>query len=252
MFDIVNLSGGAARRRAAPARGSATNYKSVAMTKKPIKPDQLEDRIPHPSDDVTNPSDARESLKRGSVGPVGRYLRIEVSSLLRALAEPQRQRRARDELPGYDPDYEFEFNTPDVLWAIQNGREELVGQNPVELAKLFTVLGDMLDPSGNSEFKLKPRRRRRGMPKNRALADRDGAVVQDLKFSLARHGKLEAAVSEVGPKHKRGRSTLFRAWPSRNGGSNKCGKKRDRIQHARGPETEVAEPEQTKTDSGLK
>ena len=122
---------------------------------------------------------------------MGRYLRNEVSSLVRALAEPQRQRRARDELPGYDPDY-------------------------VKLAKLFTVLGDMLDPSGNSEFKLKPRRRRRGMPKNRALADRDGAVVQDLKFSLARHGKLEAAVSEVGPKHKSGRAALFQVW-SRNG-----------------------------------
>jgi hypothetical protein len=55
-----------------------------------------------------------------------------------------------------------------VIWAIERGHSELVGDYLREVGKLMTLLGDLLDPQGRCEYQLKPVRRRRGKPKNQA------------------------------------------------------------------------------------
>jgi hypothetical protein len=115
--------------------------------------------------------------------------------------------------PGYDPDLEFEFDTADVTWAIENRHSGLVDDYLRELGKLMTVLGDMLDPAGRGEFQLKPVRRRKGKPKNQKQAILEGNIHRDLKFARIRlGGKLEAAISEVSEKYNCSRATLLRVW----------------------------------------
>jgi hypothetical protein len=66
-----------------------------------------------PAAQVSNPSDARETLENGSVAGIGRYLRDDVPSLLRLIAERRHRPSQRTTKPpaGYDPDLEFEFDT---------------------------------------------------------------------------------------------------------------------------------------------
>jgi hypothetical protein len=163
---------------------------------------------------VTNPFDARQELERGSVAAVGPYLRDDVASLLRSLASNRGQTgQAVTELPGHDGEREFEFETANILWAIETGHADLVASSGRELEKVMTLLGDMLDPSGASEFQLKPVRRRKGRPSNQSRASPEDNVYRDLKFARLRlGGKLEAAISEVGEKYRLSRSTLLRIW----------------------------------------
>jgi len=169
-----------------------------------------------PAAQVSSPSDARETLENGSIAGIGPYLRDDVASLLKLIAKrrhrpPQRTTKP----PGYDPDLEFEFDTADVTWAIENGHSGLVDDYLRELGKLMTVLGDMLDPAGRGEFRLRPVRRRKGKPKDQKQAILEGNIHRDLRFARARLGKLEAAISEVGEKYNLNRSTVFRIWNKR-------------------------------------
>jgi hypothetical protein len=76
---------------------------------------------------ISNPSDAREALENSDLAAVGRYLRDDVASLLRLIPDhrhlPQ-QNGTRP--PGYDPDQEFEYETEDVRWAVENGQSQFV------------------------------------------------------------------------------------------------------------------------------
>jgi hypothetical protein len=169
---------------------------------------------PAPAPLVTDPVDAREQLENGSVATVGQYIRDDMTLLLKSLVKERCPTRARaSKLPGYDPDREFEFETANILWAIENGHVDLVASSVRELAKVMTLLGDMLDPNGTTEFQLKPIRRRKGRPRGRLQASLEDNVYRDLKFARIRlGGKLEAAVSEVGEKYRLSRSTLLRIW----------------------------------------
>jgi hypothetical protein len=59
--------------------------------------------------------------------------------------------------PGYDPDLEFEFDTADVTWAIENRHSGLVDDYLRELGKLMTVLGDMPRPCGSRRIPTQTR-----------------------------------------------------------------------------------------------
>jgi hypothetical protein len=161
---------------------------------------------------LSNPSDTREALQNGSIAGIAHYLRDDVPSLLRLIAERRHSQRTTKPA-SYDPDSEFEFDTTDVAWAIENGLSELVDDYLREVGKLMTLLGDMLDPQGRCEFQLKPVRRRRGKPKDHERAFLEGKIHQDLKFARIRlGGKLEAAISEVSEKYNCSRATLLRVW----------------------------------------
>jgi hypothetical protein len=167
--------------------------------------------------EVTNPADARQALETGSVAGIGRYLRDDVAPLLRLIAQHRHQpRQGATKPPGYHPDLEFDFDTADMVWAIEGGHSELVDDYLREVAKLIRPIGDMLDPAGRGEFQLKPVRRRKGKPKNQKQAILEENIHLDLKFARVRlGGKLEAAVSEVSEKYKLSRSTVFRIWEKR-------------------------------------
>jgi hypothetical protein len=163
---------------------------------------------------LSNPSDAREALENGSIAGIAHYLRDDVPSLLRLIAERRHRPSQRTtKPPGYDPDSEFEFDTMDVAWAIENGHSRLVDDFLRQLAGFLRPLGDMLDPAGRGEFQLKPVRRRKGKPKNQKQAILEGNIHRDLRFARIRlGGKLEAAISEVSEKYKCSRATLMRVW----------------------------------------
>jgi hypothetical protein len=186
-----------------------TNEKNPGKLAKP--PDCL---LGAPGPPLSNPSDAREALENGSVTGIGRYLRDDIAPLLRLIAKrPHRPSQRTTKPPsGYDPDLEFKFDTADVAWAIEGGRSELVDDYLREHGKLITLLGDMFDPEGRSEFQLKPVRRRRGKPQDRERVFLEGKIHQDLRFARARLGKLEAAIAEVSQKYNLARSTLLRIW----------------------------------------
>jgi hypothetical protein len=170
------------------------------------------------NNEASDPFDAKECLENGVTATVGRYLRDEVAPLLRSLSNPEQQRDIVGDLSAPDPDQPFEFNTADVLWAIKSGKSELHARYPGELAKAISLLGDMLDPNGRSEFCLEAKRRRKGRPREASFVDLEGRIVRELKFARLRaDGKLEAALSEVGTRSKLSRSTLFRIWARRNG-----------------------------------
>jgi hypothetical protein len=164
--------------------------------------------------EVTNPSDAREALENGSLAAVARYLRDDVAPLLRLIAERRHQPSQRaTKPPDYDPDREFEYDTADTAWAIENGHSGLVDDFLRQLAGFLRSLGDMLDPKGRSEFQLRPVRRRKGKPKNQKQAILEGNIHRDLRFARIRlGGKLEAAIAEVSEKYNCSRATVFRIW----------------------------------------
>jgi len=172
-----------------------------------------------PVPEVTNPADARASLESGSVAGVGRYLRDDVTSLLKLIGKHRAQpRQGATKPPGYDPDWEFDFDTTNMIWAIENGRLDLVGDYCRKLTKLLPLLGDMLDPHGRSEYRLEPVRRKRGKPQNRMRPIIESSIYRDLKFARSRlGGKLEAALSEIGEKYRRSRPTLLRIWKKHEG-----------------------------------
>jgi hypothetical protein len=185
------------------------------MTKKTTPPQRTNRKVNESTasaaDNVSDPLDARECLRNGVTGPVGRFLRDEVAPLLRSLSAAGQRSTASDDLPPPDPDWPFEFGAADMQWAINRGRSELVAQYPIEIAKVLSTLGDMLDPEGTSEYVLRPTRRRRGKPKDASFSNREAQIIHELESSRARHGgKLEAALAEVGAKRKLSRATLMR------------------------------------------
>jgi hypothetical protein len=197
------------------------NNKRIRLTnantskKKPGKPAKPTDcLLAAPPAHVTNPFDAREALENGSVAGIGRYLRDDVASLLKLIPKHGQQLGQQStNPPGYDPDLEFEFDTTDIAWAIENGSSGLVDDFLRQLAGFLRPLGDMLDPAGRGEFQLKPVRRRKGKPKNQKQAILEGNIHRDLRFARIRlGGKLEAAISEVSEKYKCSRATLMRVW----------------------------------------
>jgi hypothetical protein len=203
------------RRPAALSNKRIRQAKANTSEKNPGKLAKPTDCLPAaPAAQVSNPSDARENIENGSVAGIGRYLHDEVGPLLRLIAERRhRPSRRTTNPPGYDPDSEFEFDTMDVTWAIENGHSGLVDDFLRQLARFLRPLGDMLDPAGRGEFQLKPARRRKGKPKNQKQAILEGNIHRDLRFARIRlGGKLEAAISEVSEKYKCSRATLMRVW----------------------------------------
>jgi hypothetical protein len=199
----------------------ALNNKRIRLTnantskKNPGKPAKPTDcLLAAPPAHVTNPFDAREALENGSVSGIAHYLRDDVPSLLRLIAERRHlQSQKTTKPPGYDPDVEFEFDTADMAWAIENGHSGLVDDFLRQLARFLRPLGDMLDPAGRGEFQLKPVRRRKGKPKSQKQAILEGNIHRDLRFARIRlGGKLEAAISEVSEKYNCSRATVFRIW----------------------------------------
>jgi hypothetical protein len=95
--------------------------KAKTSEKNPGKLDKPTDCLPDaPAAQISSPSDAREALGNGSIAGIGRYLRDDVARLLRLLAERRhRQSQSTTKPPGYDPDVEFEFDTADIIWAIE-------------------------------------------------------------------------------------------------------------------------------------
>jgi hypothetical protein len=175
--------------------------------------DQAHHSLGAPDAQVSNPFDARENLENGSLAGIGHYL-YEVASLLKLISKHrERPQQKSTKPPGFDPDWEFEYDTEEMRSAIEAGSRELVDAYLREHGKLMTLLGDMLDPEGRSEFQLKPVRRRRGKPKDHERAFLEGKIHQDLKFARIRlGGKLEAAISEVSEKYNCSRATLLRVW----------------------------------------
>jgi len=180
---------------------------------------------------ISNPSDAREALENSDLAAVGRYLRDDVASLLRLIPDhrhlPQ-QNGTRP--PGYDPDQEFEYETEDVRWAVENGQSQFVKGFLRRLAPVVASVGDMLDPNGRSEHQLKAGRRRRGKPPCQRQRMFEEKIHQELRFALLRaNGKMEAAVVEASQKYGISRSTAFRIWeryePTRGQGSAHPGRK---------------------------
>jgi hypothetical protein len=163
---------------------------------------------------VSNPFDAREALENNDLTAVGCYLRDEVAPLLRFIADNGHQARQEGTRPpGYDPDQEFEYETEDVRWAVENGQSEFVKGFLRRLAPVVASVGDMLDPNGRSELQLKPGRRRSGKPRKKEQKSFEETIHQELRFARARAGgKLEAAVAEVSRKHRISRTTAFRMW----------------------------------------
>ena len=192
--------------------GSPKGTRSRTSSMKVAEP--TNSQIGKPATEATNPSDARETLENGSIAGIGPYLRDDVASLLRLIAERRHRPSQRTtKPPGYDPDSEFEFDTMDVAWAIENGHSGLVDDFLRQLTGFLRPLGDMLDPAGRGEFQLKPVRRRKGKPKNQKQAILEGNIHRDLRFARIRlGGKLEAAISEVREKYKCSRATLMRVW----------------------------------------
>jgi hypothetical protein len=124
--------------------GSSKGPRSTTSSTKAAEP--TNSQLGETTTDVTNPSDARETLENGSIAGIGPYLHDDVASVLKLIAKRRHRPSQRTKNPpGYDPDLEFEFDTADVTWAIENGHSGLVGDYLRELGKLMTVLGDMLD-----------------------------------------------------------------------------------------------------------
>jgi hypothetical protein len=166
-----------------------------------------------PVPEVTNPADARARLEGGSLAGVGAFFR-DVASLLELIGKKRAQPREKaTNPPGYDPDWEFEFDTADMISAIEDRRLDLVGDYCRRLAKPLTLLGDMLEPDGRSEYRLEPVRRKRGKPRDQTRSMIEAGIHRELKFARGRlGGKLEAALSEVGKKRQLSRATLLRIW----------------------------------------
>jgi hypothetical protein len=110
-------------------------------------------------------------------------------------------------------DQEFEYETEDMRWAVENGQSEFVKGFLRRLAPVVASVGDMLDLSGRSEHQLKPGRRPRGKPRSHKQEHFEETVHRDLRFARVKAGgKLEAAVAEVSQKHRISRTTAFRMW----------------------------------------
>jgi hypothetical protein len=75
-------------------------------------------------------------------------------------------------------------------------------------AELLVQLGSSVDPRGTTEFRLKPRRRRRGRPVQKGSICRDAEIAREIESTRA-GGKLEPAVMEVGERRNLSRSTMF-------------------------------------------
>jgi hypothetical protein len=124
---------------------------------RPTRPAELKNAPATVPTRVSDPFDAREALENNDLAAVGRYLRDDVAPLLRLIADHRHQTKQEGTRPpGYDPDQEFEYETEDVRWAIDNGRSGLVDGYLHRLAPLLGKLGDMIDPNGRSELQLKP------------------------------------------------------------------------------------------------
>ena len=195
------------RNRPSPARDKCS-------ATRPTRPAELKNAPAAVLTRVSDPFDAREALENNDLTAVGRYLRDEVAPLLRFIADNGHQAKQEGTRPpGYDPDQEFEYETEDVRWAIENGQSEFVKGFLRRLAPVLAAVGDMLDPNGGSEHQLKPGRRRSGKPRKKEQKSFEETIHQELRFARVRAGgKLEAAVAEVSQKHRIGRTTAFRMW----------------------------------------
>jgi hypothetical protein len=181
---------------------------------RPTRPAELKDAPATVPTRVSDPFDAREALENNELAAVGRYLRDDAASLLRLIADHRHQAKQEGTRPpGYDPDQEFEYETEDVRWAIDNGRSGLVDGYLHRLAPLLGRLGDMIDPNGRSEHQLKPGRRRSGKPRKKEQKSFEETIHQELRFARVRAGgQLEAAVAEIMAKYGVSRTTAFRIW----------------------------------------
>jgi hypothetical protein len=194
------------RPRSAGGKCSAT---------RPTKPANPKNQIPAAVlTRVSDPFDAREALQNLDLAAVGRYFRDDVVSLLRLIADHRHlPQHNGTRPPGYDPDQEFEYETEDMRWAIENGHAGFVYGFLRQLAPVVAALGDMLDPDGRSELQLKPGHRGRGKPRKKEQKSFEETIHQELRFARVRAGgKLEAAVAEVSRKHRISRTTAFRIW----------------------------------------
>jgi hypothetical protein len=100
-------------------------------------------------------------------------------------------------------------DVPVLLRSIANDPH----QPPQETSlRRLAELGDLLDPNGVTEYRLELVRRRRGRPRDCARASHERIIYRDLRATHTRHGKLEAAISEVCERHRIGRSTAMRVW----------------------------------------
>ena len=105
--------------------GSSKGPRSITSSTKAAEP--TNSQLGAPPAHVTNPFDATENLENGSVAGIGSYLRDDVASLLKLMPKHRQQSgQPSTNPPGYDPDLEFEFDTADVAWAIENGLSGLV------------------------------------------------------------------------------------------------------------------------------
>jgi hypothetical protein len=127
--------------------GSTKGKRRARNLSEPAEP--TNSQLGGPATEVTNPSDARENLENGSLAGIGRYLRDDVAGLLKQIAKPRHQppQGVPKQQGDNDPDLEFEYDTVDMVWAIESRHFELVGGYLGELAKLIMRVGDMLDPT---------------------------------------------------------------------------------------------------------
>ena len=181
---------------------------------RPTRPAELKNAPATVPTRVSDPFDAPEALRDNDLAAVGRYLRDDVAPLLRLIADHRHQAKQEGTRPpGYGPDQEFEYETEDVRWAVENGKSEFVKGFLRRLAPVVAAFGDMLDPNGRSEHQLKPGRRRSGKPRKKEQKSFEETIHQELRFARVRAGgKLEAAVAEVSQKHRISRTTAFRMW----------------------------------------
>ena len=195
------------RNRPSPARAKCS-------ATRPTRPAELKNAPATVPTRVSDPFDAREALENNNLAAVGRYLRDDVASLLRFMADNGHQPKQEGTSPaGYDLDDEFEYDTEDMRWAIENGQSEPVDGYFHRLAPFLGRLGEMIDPNGRSEHQLKPGRGRSGKPPKKDQKSFEETIHQELRFARVRAGgKLEAAVAEVSQKHRIGRTTAFRMW----------------------------------------
>ena len=196
------------RNRPSPARAKCS-------ATRPTRPAELKSAPATVPTRVGDPFDARKALENNDLTAVGCYLRDEVAPLLRFIADNSHQpkQEGTGRPPGYDPDQEFEYETEDVRWAVENGQSEFVKGFLRRLAPVVASVGDMLDPNGRSVHQLKPGRRRRGKPRSHKQEHFEETVHRDLRFARVKAGgKLEAAVAEIMAKYGVSRTTAFRIW----------------------------------------